>query len=146
MFTTRADAFRVSGSGFRILGFGFRVLGLGIREYALRVHRREDSEFRGFGFGIRDSSSGFRVPGFGFRVSGFGSMNPGADDRVPSFGFRLSAFGFRDLGVGTAGADAGRRRCSSIGLEKIRKPCLVANRATLPQKWPPSPPERGRFV
>ena len=26
-----------------------------------------------------------------------------------------------------------------IGLERCRRPCLVANRATLPQKWPPSP-------
>ena len=36
------------------------------------------------------------------------------------------------------------RRCNqftqighSIRLEKSRRPCLVANQATLPQKWPP---------
>ena len=33
-----------------------------------------------------------------------------------------------------------------VWLKKCRTPCLLANRATLPQKWPPLPPERGRFV
>ena len=28
-----------------------------------------------------------------------------------------------------------------VGLERFRRPCLVAIRATLPQKWPPPPPE-----
>ena len=33
-----------------------------------------------------------------------------------------------------------------VGLERCRRSCLVANRATLPPKWPPPPSEHGRFV
>jgi len=42
-------------------------------------------------------------------------------------------------GVYAHAADGAVLAVSSHGLERCRRPCLVANRATLPQKWPQPP-------
>ena len=68
---------------------------------------------------------GVWVPGFGIRDLGF---------RESCFVCVQSGLEI-DLGRAAVGRHAQLR-----GLGRCRRPCLVANRTTLPQKWPPAPP------
>ena len=78
------------------------------------------------------SASGFRVQGSGCRVQGSGF-------RVQGSGFRVQGSGFRVKDKCRGGTSARYCFAKATGLNLIRRPCLVANRATLPQKWPPNP-------